>query len=189
MKSYIVVALLAMSCLGLNVAMAQNAVFVEEEFTVAAPALVITGTAADLTGLSLTAGQTLIVEASQFLAGTPPTAAQAIASGPFWTVDGPIQGTPILLSFILPPAFIGQSNQTALPITYSPLSGLADNQSADGTTGVYFDPRSPYVVTMGPNSGSGGVYVGLGFEVHIPATADADTYDAVFGLTAAVTGF
>jgi len=108
----------------------------------------------------------------------------------YWTLTGAV-GAPVEVYLTLPPYFQGEGGTGFARIPYSVNSTSAGWFNEDpGPEVAYqaFDPRVPYTVYL---NGDGNAFIGLGGIVSVPTALSGygETFEGVFILTAAYTGF
>lgn len=188
MKSYIVVALVAMLCLGLNVVMAQptQQADILLQVTVGETPLTLTvNSPMDVAGL--TAGQdfpfvpdgagSYLVPANP--GGVPPPTINSAA-------DVSIAGDPnatVLVSFALPSVLYPA---TGPGLVYISFNGTSAIWGLAGAMTNYFDPRVPTQIVLDPTGQA--TSVDLGGIVRIAANSVADTYTGDAIMTVAYVG-
>jgi len=176
MKSYIVVALVAMFCLGMNLALAQptSQADILLQVTVGETPLALTvNTPMDVAGL--TAGVTFNFVpdgAGSYLVPANPgaVAPPTINSAADVTIAGDPNAT-VLVSFALPSVLYPAVGPGLVHISFNATSAIW------GLTGAmtnYFDPRVPTTIVLDPTGT--GTSVDLGGIVQIQPNSVADTY-------------
>jgi hypothetical protein len=111
-----------------------------------------------------------------------------------WVITGgTAYGSPVQVSFTLPPFFTGDGGTGFARIPYAVTATSAGWFNEDAAPGVYYTPMDPRVPNTVYLNDGGEAYIGLGGVLSIPAnvpSADVNTtYEGVFILTAAYTGF
>jgi len=112
----------------------------------------------------------------------------------FWDIEGGTAfGSPIQVTFTLPPFFTGDGGTGFARIPYSVTATSAGWFNEEPAPGVYYQPIDPRVPNTVYLNDGGSAFIGLGGVLSIPAnvpSADVNTtYEGVFILTAAYTGF
>lgn len=59
--------------------------------------------------------------------------------------------TPVRVEIALPPALIAQAGTTEIPLSFGAADGFADLTGTWPPMGTLFNPRAPYIGTLGPN--------------------------------------
>ncbi len=182
MKSYIILAVVALSLIGLNSAIAQpaNGDIVMTVNVAAVPLTVVGG---DLTVDGLVQGVsqsvspdgagTSLEEAT--LSGAPITIVTAMTAT---TLDGDL-GASVIVSFALPSRLVPSAGAG-----YGGVRAAYNGTSAcwvDDAAGVtnYFDPRVPARVYLSADAGHVDIYLGGIFTVDVNSTPDAYLGDAI----------
>jgi len=183
MKSYIVVALVAVCCLGLNVALAQT--YGDVPFSVdvsGAPLLVTVNTGIDIAGLSQGTTQTITPDGAG--GALEPALTNPPLNGNFSVNsvgDIDITGDPgaqVLISFALPTFLFGSGGGAGgVLVSYNGSSAcVVDVNTAEV---YYFDPRVGTRTFLDPTGGATKVYLGGIFTVEANSAADIYVGDAV----------
>lgn len=169
MKHVIFLLLVAVLCIGVNSAVAQQTGPLPITAEVIAAPLAVTPGTLDFTGLQNGQTYTAIADIAASLV-TPSTAGEAVAFGET-TIAGDFNAG-VLVTFVLPSRLYNSGGGATghINISFNALS------AAWGTAGAeenFFDPNTPTVVAL---DGAGAANLVLGGVVQVPANSAPDTY-------------